>query len=106
MIRCDSIPFILIFSALLVVILASHAVSAFFSARFRRIALPIGIVMHLATLVLFMFTKNMKGAALELDVVVLFFIASTLVYTALSFIARRLAERRAERESEVVTNDL
>ena len=105
MIRCDSMPFILILSALLAVILASHAVSAFCSARLRRIALPIGIAMHLATLVLFMFAKTAKGKAIELDVVVLFFIASTLVYTALSFIARKLAERRAK-ESEVETSDL
>ena len=98
-------PFILILSALLAVILASHAVSAFCSARPRRIALPIGIAMHLATLVLFMFAKTAKGKAIELDVVVLFFIASTLVYTALSFIARKLAERRAK-ESEVETSDL
>lgn len=105
MIRADSLPFIIILSVLFAAILASHAISAFCSDRMRRIFLPVGVLMHTATVVLLMLSVNAKGKAFELELVVLFFVVSTLVYTALSFIAQKLRQRRAK-ESEVETSDL
>ena len=94
MFSSDSLTFILIFSALSLGIAASHAVLAFCGERLRRVFCPVGILLHLLTLVLFLFTVNSRGRVLSLDVVVLFFAASLLVYTALFFLARRIAERR------------
>ena len=105
LIACDSLTFILVFSALVAAILASHAILAFGSAGLRRIFAPIGILSHLAMLILFLFTENSRGKALELELVVLFFAASTLVYTALYYIAERVAARKTE-ESEAVADDL
>ena len=100
MLSSDSLTFILIFSALSLGIAASHAVLAFCGETLRRIFCPVGILLHLLTLTLFLFTVNSRGRVLNLDVVVLFFAVSLLVYTALFFVARRV-EKRRKRGSEV-----
>lgn len=100
MLSSDSLTFILIFSALCLGIAASHAVLAFCGERLRRAFCPVGILLHLFALVLFLFTENARGRVLNLDVVVLFFAVSLLVYTAMFFLARRIAEKR-EKGSEV-----
>ena len=105
MIASDSLPFILIFSALLAAIIDSHALLAFGGDRLRRIIAPVGIISHLAMLALFLFTENSRGKALELELAVLFFAASTLVYTALSYIAQRRLVKKPE-EREAVADDL
>ena len=99
MLSSDSLTFIIIFSALCLGITTSHAVLAFCGERLCRVFCPVGILLHLLTLVLFLFTENARGRVLNLDVVVLFFAVSLLVYTALFFLARRIAAKRA-RESE------
>ena len=81
-------------------IVASHALVAFGKDRLRHIFLPVGIIAHLAALATFLFTVDPEGKAIELEVVVLFFVMSLLVYTALSFISQKIAEKRVG-ESEV-----
>ena len=101
MFSSDTLPFILLFSVLCVAIVASHAVSAFCGERLRRVFTPIGIVLHILALALFLFSVNSKGSAFELDIVILFFASSILVYTALFFIAQKIAQKRAAVNEEV-----
>ena len=81
-------------------IVASHTLVAFGKDRLRRIFLPVGIIAHLASLAAFLFTVDPDGKAIELELVVLFFVLSLFIYTALSFISQKIAYKRLG-ESEV-----
>lgn len=99
MISYGTLPFILFLSALSAAIIAAHALAVFAGGRLRRIATPIGIALHLLTLLLFLCTVDSEGEAMALEVVVLFFILSTLVYTALFFVREQLDKRAATEKS-------
>ena len=93
--------FILIFSALSAAIIVSHALVAFGGERLRRIFSPVGIALHLPVLILLLLTENSKGRAIELDIVILFFTVSTLIYTSLFFAAKKIAENKHKRGEAV-----
>ena len=100
MLSYDSTTFIVAISALSAAILASHAIASFCGGWLRRAAFAFGVLLHLAVLGLFLFTTGPEGRAIELEAVVLYFVTSTLVYTALFFIADRLAGRAARTTRE------
>ena len=100
MLSYDSTTFIVAISALSAAILASHATASFGGGWVRRVAFAIGVLLHLAALGLFLFTVGPEGRAIELEVIVLYFTLSTLVYASLFFIADRLASRATRNKRE------
>ena len=79
-------PFVLACVCALLV-LASHFASAFFGRRIARYATPLGAVLHLPLLVLLFF------AGAELDLFVLFILASVFVYSLLSLVSYKIGKK-------------
>ncbi len=93
MLTLGSLPFIVILSVISAAIIAMHSLANFGRGKAAFVFNAIGIVLHLAAVALFLFTRDGEGRALGLDSVVLYFLLSLLVYTSMFFVASRRAGR-------------
>ena len=96
MIDYTSVPVIIAIVIALLAIIALHVLSLIFRNGREKIFMLVNILLHALLVVPALFLTNAEGEAVELEVVVLFYILSALFYTAGYFITEQI-ERYRER---------
>ena len=97
MIAYNSTASIIVISAISAVIIALHLLSVFGGELLARISTVSNIALHALMVLPALLLTDPEGEAIELELIVLYYMLSLLVYTAAYFIRDAAEKRRARR---------